>query len=124
MRARRLGHVEAVERNDATPLRFDPIKGRVLGAFGHGEDAAGIGLQQDLGRDVDQCRLAVGHMSRLAAGGRPLQGLLLNRAAGEELLEPVDIIIAVNDLGFARQGAEQRQCCFDAVDDEFIERAL
>src|SRR5215203_7098734 len=37
--------MEAVKRNDAALFRLDPIERRVLGAFGHWKDAAGIGLQ-------------------------------------------------------------------------------
>ena len=49
---------------------------------------------------------------------------LLDGAACEELLEPVDVVVAVDDRCFSRQGAEQGQCGLDAVDNEFIERAL
>ena len=54
-------HVEAIERNDAAPFRFDPIERRIVGAFRHGKDAAGIGLEQHLRRDVDECGFAAGH---------------------------------------------------------------
>ena len=54
-------HVEALERQDAPALGLDPIERRVLGALGHREDAAGIGLEQHLGRDLDLRALSVGH---------------------------------------------------------------
>src|SRR4029450_4465177 len=45
-------------------------------------------------------------------------------AAGEDLLQPVDVVVAVDDVVLAHQRAEQRQRGLDAVDDEFVERAL
>src|SRR5215470_6287751 len=45
-------------------------------------------------------------------------------ALGEELLEPVDVVVAVDDLLFAYQRAEQRQRGFDSVDDELVQRTL
>jgi len=53
--------VEGVERDDAALFRLDPIDRGVVGAFGHREDAARIGLQQHLGRDVDDGGIAAGH---------------------------------------------------------------
>src|SRR6185503_3119221 len=40
--------VEGFQRDDAALLRLDPIKRRVLGAFRHLKDAAGISLEQHL----------------------------------------------------------------------------
>jgi len=48
-----LWHMYAVERQDAAPLGLDPIERIVLGALSHGKDAAGIGLEQHLRRDLD-----------------------------------------------------------------------
>ena len=45
------GNPEAIERYDAAHFRLDPEQRRVIGAFGHREDAAGIGAQQHFGRD-------------------------------------------------------------------------
>src|SRR5690606_38475599 len=45
-------NVPAVERYDAASLRFDPEQAGIVSRFGHGEDAAGIGLEQDLRRDL------------------------------------------------------------------------
>ena len=56
--------------------------------------------------------------------GRGVKRLLLDRAAREEFLEPVDVIVAIDDIGFAHQRAKQGQRRFDAVDDELVERAL
>ena len=51
------GHVEAVERQDAAALRLDPVEAGIVRRLGHREDAEGIGLEQDLGRDLEQqCR--------------------------------------------------------------------
>src|SRR5262245_37801316 len=55
---------------------------------------------------------------------RQLLDSALHSAAGEELLEPADVIIAVDDVLLAHQRAEQRQRRLDAVDDELVERAL
>src|SRR5262245_9601505 len=54
-------HVEAIEGNDAAFLRLDPVERRIVRALGHGKDAAGIGLEQDLRRDFNERALAVGH---------------------------------------------------------------
>ena len=54
-------HVKAIERNDAAQLRLEPIERRVVGAFRHREDAAGIGLEQHFRRDLDEAGFAVGH---------------------------------------------------------------
>ena len=45
-------------------------------------------------------------------------------AFGEELLEPVDVVVAVDDVLLAHQRAEQRQRRLDAVHHHLIERAL
>ena len=41
----------------------------------------------------------------------------------EEMLEPVDVVVAVLHVGVAHQRAEQRQRGVDAIHDEFVERA-
>src|SRR5262249_62114262 len=51
----------ALERNDTAQVRLDPIERRVIRAFRHGKDAAGIGLEQHLRRDFDESGFAVGH---------------------------------------------------------------
>ena len=61
------GDVEGFQRDDAALLRLDPIERRVLGAFRHREDAAGIGLEQHLGRDLDESGFAAGHGSSVRA---------------------------------------------------------
>jgi hypothetical protein len=53
--------VEAIEGNDAALLRLDPVERRVVRAFRHRKDAAGIGLEQDLRRDFDEGSFPVGH---------------------------------------------------------------
>src|SRR3954470_16494756 len=57
------GDVKAVEWNDAALLRLDPIQRRILGAFRHRKDAAGISLQQHFRGDLDKRGLAIGHGS-------------------------------------------------------------
>ena len=55
------GDAEAVERNHAAHFRLDPEQGRVIGALGHREDAAGIGPQQHFGGDFGSGGLARRH---------------------------------------------------------------
>jgi len=62
-------------------LWFYPVERRIVGAFRHWENAAGIGLEQHFRRDVDECgfALAMGGFNRLEArvfrGGRsPARG--------------------------------------------------
>src|SRR5262249_18745440 len=43
---------------------------------------------------------------------------------GEDLLKPVDVVVAVDDFLFAHQSAEQRQRGLDSVDHELVECAL
>src|SRR5262249_58751686 len=64
-------HVKALERDDAAHLRLEPIERRILRALRHGKDAAGIGLEQDLRRDLDERGFAVGHALLPAAGWVP-----------------------------------------------------
>src|SRR5262249_34702025 len=45
-------HVHPAERQDAAPLRLDPVERIVLGALRHRKDAAGICLEQHLRRDL------------------------------------------------------------------------
>ena len=59
------------------------------------------------------------HSRRLTA-----RALGLHPAFGKETLEPVDVIIAVDDVLGAHELAEQRQRRLDAVHDEFVERAF
>src|SRR5262245_48013563 len=60
--------VETVERNDAAHIRLDPIERRIIRAFGHREDPAGIGLQQHVRRDLDEGVFAVCHGSSRGGG--------------------------------------------------------
>src|SRR5690349_7487042 len=55
------GEVETVQREDAALRGLNPVETVVVGAFRHGKDAAGIGLEQDLGRYFDGGAVAVGH---------------------------------------------------------------
>src|SRR5206468_12231482 len=54
-------NMHVVERQDAPPLRLDPIERIVLGALGHGEDAAGVRLEQHLRGDLDDDVVDGGH---------------------------------------------------------------
>ena len=55
------GHVHLIEREDAAVLRLDPVERRVVSALGHGEDAAGVGLEQHLRRNLDDDVVARSH---------------------------------------------------------------
>src|SRR5262249_53398547 len=48
----------------------------------------------------------------------------LHAALGEEFLEPMDVVLTVDDLFFAHQRAEKRQRGLDPVDHELVECAL
>jgi len=48
------GHMKGIERQHATPLRLDPVERRVVRALRHGENPAGVRLEQDFGRDLDE----------------------------------------------------------------------
>ena len=54
-------HIEAVERDDSAQVGLDPVERGVLRALRHREDAAGIGLEQHLRRDLDEGGFAIGH---------------------------------------------------------------
>src|SRR5262249_15768222 len=62
------GNVETVEWNDAAHIRLDPIERRIVRAFGHREDPAGISLQQHVRRDLDEGVFAVCHGSSRGGG--------------------------------------------------------
>src|SRR5215813_13309550 len=56
------GQVKTVERDDPAHLGLDPVERWIVRAFGHGEYAASIGLEQDFGCDLDKGGFAIGHM--------------------------------------------------------------
>src|SRR5262249_588094 len=55
------GEMKPIQRDDPATLRLDPIERRIISALCHGKYAAGVSLQQHLGRDVDECGLATCH---------------------------------------------------------------
>ena len=57
-------HMKTIEREHAAPLRLDPVETWIVGAFRHRKDAAGISLQQHLGRDLDSGVVAASHWFR------------------------------------------------------------
>ena len=99
-------------------------------------------LQQDrgarcgVGRDLRAQAVQSGQAVRDAAASMSTGGrahltvrrttrlLRLHPAFGEESLEPVDVIIAVDDVLGAHKLAEQRQRRLDSIHHEFVERAL
>src|SRR5258708_10075871 len=54
--------------------------------------------------------------ARLAGALRP------HGALGQKLLKPMDVVIAVDEIGVAHERAEQRQRGLDAVDHELVDR--
>src|SRR5262245_21540597 len=61
---------------------------------------------------------------RSSLGTRRLSGRHFHPTLGQKLLQPMDVVVAVDDVLLAHQRAEQRQRGLDALDDEFVERAL
>ena len=63
--------------------------------------------------------------ARAAAVAVPaLRGLLRQAAARQKFLEPMDVVLAVDDVLFSRQRAKQRQRRFDTIDHELVQGAL
>jgi len=58
-------HSDAVEREHAARLRLDPVELRIIRTLCHREDAARVGLQQNLRRDLEQGSFSSGHGRRL-----------------------------------------------------------
>ena len=54
-------HVYPIKRQDAPVLRLDPIECGIVGALGHGEDAARVCLQQHLRCDLNHDVVARRH---------------------------------------------------------------
>ena len=68
------GNMKIVERDDAALFRLDPIERRVVRALRHRENAAGIGFQQHVRRDLEGCgAVAVRHRFRIALVRRASQ---------------------------------------------------
>ena len=89
--------MHAVERQDAAPLRLDPIERVVFGALRHWEDAAGIGLEQHLRRDLDHDVVDGGH-------GFTRDGSV--QALRQIILQPMDIILSIGDVRLRDQSLE------------------
>ena len=66
----------------------------------------------------------VGRLLDYLVAARRDPSRLTSSRLGEELLQPVDVVVAVDDVLLAHQRAEQRQRRLDAVDHELVERAL
>lgn len=44
-----LRHAKPIQRDNAAPFRFDPVKAWIIGTLGHGKNPAGVGLQEHVG---------------------------------------------------------------------------
>src|SRR6516164_2821108 len=64
-------HMHPVEGQDPALLWLDPVERRIIGALCHREDAAGIGLEEHLRRDLDNDVVARGHLPVLDVTQRP-----------------------------------------------------
>src|SRR3977135_4217631 len=74
---------------------------------------------------VDFCSISSWPSERAPVRLHEAEPLLsLHPAAGQELFEPMDVIVAVDDVLLPHQRAEQRERGLDAVDDELVERTL
>src|ERR671915_61457 len=67
-----LRHMDAPQGQNAACLWLDPVQSWIMGAFGHRKDTTGIGLEQDLWRDLQERIIACGHWvaSRYSADPR------------------------------------------------------
>ncbi len=59
-----------------------------------------------------------------ATDRRRVAALALHAAAAEELFQPMDVIVAIDDVVFAHQCAKEWQCRFDAIHHQLVERAF
>ena len=89
--------MEGVERQNPAAPRIDPEQLWVVGRFGHREDPGGIGTDQDL-------------------GGQPQQAPLRSGRTPDKALEPMDVVVAVDELGGADEPLMQRDRRLDAAE--------
>jgi hypothetical protein len=68
--------MKAIDRNDPALFGLDPIERRVFRAVRHRKDAAGIGLDQDLRRDLDEGGFAIGHETNFSRTRREMDRFL------------------------------------------------
>src|SRR5271167_646367 len=97
-------YVERVERQDPAAARIDPEELRVVGRFGHRENPGGIGAHENVRGQLQQARPRSGRTS-------------------DKPLEPVDVVVAVDELGGADQPLMERDGGLDAADHVFLEGA-
>src|SRR5262249_34802914 len=67
------GEMKPIQRDDPATLRLHPIERRIISALCHRKYAAGVSLQQPLGRDVDERGLAACHGFVYPAGTIPFK---------------------------------------------------
>src|SRR5713226_5779609 len=85
--------------------------------------------------DGTRLRYIVASDDELFAGGQAIlyrgfltdqqtlaRALRPHRALGQKLLKPMDVVITVDEIGVAHEGAEQRQRGLDAIDHELVDR--
>src|SRR5262249_62327625 len=83
------GQVETFERQDAASVRIDPEQLRVVCRFRHREDPGGVSGEQQIRGQPEH---GSGQLCRLS----------------DETFEPMDVVVAVNELGGGRQTLVQR----------------
>src|ERR1700730_4546799 len=81
-------NMKAVERDDTALLGLDPVEAGILGALRHRKNAAGIGLEQHLGCDLDEGFGGAGHDGRsIFRAAAVMKGLQRGRKA--EMPQPL-----------------------------------
>src|SRR5215469_6912478 len=95
-------YMKSVEREDPAAARVDPEQLGIVGRFGHREDSGSVRADENI-------------------GGRPQQTRLRSVRAPDKPLEPVDVIVAVDELGGGGEPLMQRDGRLDSVDHVFLE---
>jgi hypothetical protein len=96
--------MDSIEWKDAAATRVDPEQLGIVGRFGHREDPGSVGPDQNI-------------------GGQPQQTRLRSSRTPDKPLEPVNVIIAVDELGSADEPLMERDGRLDPVDNVFLEGA-
>ena len=90
--------MKTIEGDKPTFFRFHPIKGWIISALGHRKDPNRIGFKQNLWGDRTQS---------------------LSLRAGQIFLQPVDIIMAVNNVRLTQQFLKEGNGGLHPVNYEF-----
>ena len=102
-----LGDVEGFQRQDAADFGVDPEDIGIVAAFRHGENSRSIGPDQKFRRQLG------------FPSDRFNRRLLF--LAVDKFFQPVDIVIAVDDIGIGHQAQVQGQGAVQAADNIFAQ---